>query len=252
MPIKQSLKRIARKVLPTSLLGRLRLLRARRQYREHSREKIFSEVYVNRVWGESEEDLYSGPGSIPENVEKYAEFVSHFIEKHKIGSIVDFGCGDFQVGRRIRLAGATYLGCDIVPFVVERNKKQFQSERISFRHFDLLGDQSYPEGELCLIRQVLQHFSNADISAVLHRLKKYRYVLITDAQTPNDTSKKNYDIDTSHLSRTIFGSGLRLELPPFCADVEPVLEYGSKTASTPKLDGYPESIFRTVLLRFRS
>src|SRR4051812_35561201 len=95
------LKSAARSLVPATMLGRLRLLRARRKYVGYSRETIFADVYENKVWGSSDERLFSGPGSLPDNVQPYTDLVSKFISEHGIKSVVDFGCGDFQVGRRL-------------------------------------------------------------------------------------------------------------------------------------------------------
>lgn len=225
MGIAASVKSVARVVLSNRLLGRMRLIRARRRYSGASRQQIFSDIYKKGVWGDSQETLYSGPGSLPENILPYADFVSRFVAENKIKSVVDFGCGDFQVGRRFDLGQATYLGCDIVPLVIEENSRNFAAPNRSFAVFDLLGDDPYPDAELCLIRQVLQHFSNADVAKVVARLKKYRYILVTDGQTVGDTSKTNFDIETFHLTRSIYESGLRLELPPFSLPTKTVLEY---------------------------
>jgi SAM-dependent methyltransferase len=249
MPIATVLRQMAKATLPRSIMGRMRLAMQRRHDRGRSREDVFTEVYAKGMWGKSEDGISSGPGSVAENFTQYVDFVSEFVATHGIKSVVDFGCGDFQVGRRLRLGDATYLGCDIVRPVIERNSGSFSSKSVSFRHFDLLGDEPYPNGELCLIRQVLQHFSNAAVTKVLQRVQNYPYVLLTDAIMPGDAAVENYDIDTSHLSRTIFGSGLRLELPPFSAPIEPVLEYPYALSPEEKSNGYPQLFLRTVLLR---
>ena len=45
--------------------------------------------------------------------------------------------------------------------------------------FDIVAD-PLPEGELCLIRHVLQYLSNSQIASVLQKTRKYRYVLVTE------------------------------------------------------------------------
>jgi hypothetical protein len=88
-----------------------------------SRRSRSSRIFTRKVRGAPEQALYSGPRSRPENVVQYAAFVSKFISEHGIRSVVDLGCGDFQAGRRIELGKAKYLGCDVVPLVIERNYK---------------------------------------------------------------------------------------------------------------------------------
>jgi hypothetical protein len=116
----------------------------------------------------------------------------------------------------------------------------------------MLGTELYPDAELCLIRQVLQHCSNADVAKVLKKLRKYPYVLTTDAQCLGDKSTKNYDIETFHESRTIYGSGLRLELPPFSIAVKTILEHDYITASNERSENSPPMMLRTVLLRHQT
>src|SRR5690606_6276338 len=97
--------------------------------------------------------------------------------------VVDLGCGDFSIGRRL-LAGAgniTYIGCDIVPELIQAHSAHVNDPRARFQELDIVGN-DLPEGDVCLVREVLQHLSNADVSRVLKKLAQYEEVLVTEAR----------------------------------------------------------------------
>ena len=75
---------------------------------------IFDEIYRKNHWGG--EGIYSGVGSEESNSRPYEDLVVSYVEEHGIKSIVDVGCGDFQVSGRIldRLPDSlTYTGVDV-------------------------------------------------------------------------------------------------------------------------------------------
>ena len=152
----------------------------------------FRAVYSRNLWGGQPGEFCSGAGSLGEEAQAYARVVRDFVGKRAIKSIVDLGCGDFRVGRMLRMRGVHYLG--------DGHSSRAHSPEPGalwrFRHTEfvcsdfLQGD--LPTGELCLLRQVLQHLSNTEISIALSRLSRFPYVLITEhypaagrAVTPN-------------------------------------------------------------------
>ena len=203
-----------------------------------SSKDIFRKIYVNSKWGKSDDGFCSGWGSIGRNATQYVDFINEFISSHDSKTVVDLGCGDFKVGRRLQIPGGGYLGCDVVPEVIAENIKKFSSEKIGFKCIDIINDE-LPDGELCLIRQVLQHLSNSDILSIIPKIKKYNYVIISDMQI-YDPKSINLDIQRFGGERTKLASNLLLEMPPFNLAVEPVLEY--------KLPDNSEYYLRSVLL----
>jgi SAM-dependent methyltransferase len=77
------------------------------------------------------------------------------INSEGVKRVVDLGCGDFEVARRILSPELIYVGCDVVPGLVARNEARFATEHIEFRNLDVVTD-PLPEGDLCIIRQVFQ------------------------------------------------------------------------------------------------
>ena len=187
--------------------------------------EVFTRVYAENMWGIGNEGFYSGPGSNAEAAKPYADFVAGFIADHKIRSIVDLGCGDFRVGRMVASGGVSYTGVDVVQPLIDENNRRFGGETVRFQCVDIATD-DLPDGELCLIREVFQHVSNAQISATLAKLGKYNYVLFTDVQPKNiDGYRINSDKVHGDSSRLVHKSCLHLDRPPFnVKDVRLVFE----------------------------
>jgi glycosyltransferase involved in cell wall biosynthesis/SAM-dependent methyltransferase len=199
---------------------------------------IFGEIYEKKMWGgETAPRWYSGRGSNDENTEQYREYLQQFIQKYDVKSVVDVGCGDFRLGQLMDWSGLSYTGVEVVPELVERNAELYASPNVKFIEGDITEDE-LPEGELCLVRQVFQHFSNSAIQAALPKLRKFKYVLITDAVWPSEKPHRNLDKQTNRYGR--FDSGLYLESPPFSLDAEVVLSYPSRNE---------KEVFRTLLVQ---
>ena len=217
--------------------------------RRLSAKEVFTRVYAANMWGTGKDDFYSGPGSNAEAAKPYAEFVTGLIAKHNIRSVVDLGCGDYRVGRLITSCGVTYTGVDVVQPLVDENNRRYGNDHVSFQCLDIASDE-LPDGELCLIREVFQHLSNAQISAALAKLSKYDYVLITDVQPENiDNYKINKDKVHGASSRPVHRSVLRLDAPPFnVKGVQLVFEMHLPYGVTDAVDGSGFKL-RTFLLR---
>ena len=108
-----------------------------------------------------------------------------------------------------------YVGVDVVRPLIDRNNQLFGTRDISFECLDIAKD-DLPNGKLCLIRQVFQHLSNANIKAVLPKLEKYKFVLVTE-HFPSDTELEiiNKDIPSGSDTRVRWKSGVYLDRPPF-------------------------------------
>lgn len=128
---------------------------------------------------------------------------------------VDLGCGDFRMGFRIAPLAGSYLGVDIVPALIEHLTGEFGRDHISFRCINIIDD-PLPEGDICFVRQVLQHLSNDQILRVLPKLASYKYVFITE-HIPNRRNPYRPNLDKAHGPdiRIYWNSGVFLDQPPF-------------------------------------
>lgn len=188
-------------------------------------KKIFSEIYKNKVWGDDNiSEFYSGTGSDEENSEPYVNLITSFIKKNNITSVIDLGCGDFRVGRKIadNNLEITYTGVDIVDELIERNANNFGNNRISFQKINIVKN-NLPVGQLCLIRQVLQHLSNNDIKQILKKCRQFQFVIISEHQPLSKNIIPNIDKDSDAHIRLNSNSGVFLEKPPFNKQIENLL-----------------------------
>jgi SAM-dependent methyltransferase len=188
-------------------------------------EEVFSTIYHSQAWGTRQDRPFcSGDGSIREDaVGPYCEMVRAFIESHNIKRVVDLGCGDFGVGSRLISPEISYTGIDVVPDLIDYNQKQFGSPRVEFRCLNMIED-DLPAGDLCLVRQVLQHLSNAQIQKTLKSLSRYRYGIITEHVYSGVGVRRNLDKPHGPGIRLPKRSGVFLESPPFNCQAEVVLE----------------------------
>lgn len=220
-----------------SVREKLRSLWRREVYARLSTQQAFERIYATQHWGASEDGFCSGRGSSDVYTRGYVEVIRDFIVQREVRQVVDLGCGDFRVGRQLLAPSLTYTGVDIVRPLVERNQLRFGAPNVSFVVRDMVRE-ALPDGELALLRQVLQHLSNQQILQVLANCRRYRYLVVTEhlpiegAVTPNLDKPHGPDI------RLQDRSGVFLELPPFNCKTEVLTE----TAIG------PGEVLRTVLI----
>lgn len=178
-------------------------------------KEIFTDIYANNSWGGESGTFCSGTGSRSEVASPYCLEVKKFISDHKILSVLDIGCGDFSVGKNIQMPGVKYTGIDIVESLIEQNRKLFESSSIEFKCLNAIDDQ-LPTADLVLVRQVLQHLSNEQISKVIKKLCSYSYVMVTEHYpAPNVKIEPNIDKPHGADTRIPDNSGVYLDKPPF-------------------------------------
>jgi len=187
-------------------------------HRHMNTEDVFTDIYSNNRWGGASGSFFSGTGSHEATVVgPYVSGVKRELER--IGAVsmtvVDLGCGDFSVGRRIASQCGRYVGVDIVKPLIDHNRKIFGNSSVSFVHADMVTD-DLPDGDVCLVRQVFQHLSNDQILEVLPKLDRYRCSFITEHH-PSETRLRRPNVDKPHGGgiRARQRSGVFLDQPPF-------------------------------------
>jgi hypothetical protein len=165
-------------------------------------EEVFTNVYENKVWGNNgfaEYNGSSGGGSeISYNIDTYVPFIKKFITDNNINSVTDLGSGDFKCGKLIYDdLDVTYTGYDTYKKVIDYNSSQYSLLKYSFIHLDFCNNkESIINGELCILKDVIQHWSLKNIYNFLDYLvetKKFKYILICNCcnQTQDDTDIEN-------------------------------------------------------------
>tara|TARA_B100002049_G_scaffold83872_1_gene61897 strand:+ start:13798 stop:14457 length:660 start_codon:yes stop_codon:yes gene_type:complete len=173
------------------------------------------QVYAKKLWGSGNTDFYSGAGSHDAaTVKAYLKAVIGFFKSLETPPVVcDLGCGDFNVGKELVPYTQAYKAVDIVPELIAHNKELFKSKKLTFHTLDLAKD-PLPEGDCALLRQVLQHLSNAEIASIVNKLYAYRYVILTEHLTDQEFIP-NIDIISGQGIRLKKKSGVVLQAHPF-------------------------------------
>jgi SAM-dependent methyltransferase len=149
---------------------------------------IFEQIYAQNAWR-----FGSGEGSRPAHTRGYVDFLQGFLAERGVRSVVDVGFGDWQFSRRVDWRGIRYVGIDVVAPLVERARAKFGAPNVSFRLAD--ARDPLPDADLLIVKDVLQHWSNAEIQAFLPRLAAYRYALVTNCVDPRGPAA-NRDVAT--------------------------------------------------------
>jgi SAM-dependent methyltransferase len=203
---------------PSPIRRMTRRIKRRARWIHNARQPVaavFREVYERNLWGGAQGTFYSGPGSESHAATAYAEGIRSFIASRKIKSIVDLGCGDFRIASRFVTDDVSYVGVDIVEPLVRQNTALYHSDKVSFACLDIIDDE-LPDGELCLIREVFQHLSNAQILKVIPKLRRFKHAVYTACQPAlGAPCTPNRDISHGVDTRLWLGSALFLDQPPF-------------------------------------
>jgi SAM-dependent methyltransferase len=209
-----------------------------RTYRPLTVAEAFRKIYMSKAWGEGTGVFCSGTGSAGDAAEHYCENVVAFIRDQKIKSVLDLGCGDFSVGRKIvEATGVRYTGVDVVPELIDHHKASISDPRAGFICADITSD-PLPHADLCLIRQVFQHLSNAEITKVLGNIGHLPRVLVSE-DVPSSPKSFNRDKPHGPDVRAYYGSGVFLDAPPFSRPATELWSIGLRS----------DAVLRTFLLQ---
>ena len=169
-------------VMPINPITALRkYLQKRRElkfFQRASSEEVFTRIYLDNKWGNSE--TRSGKGSTLIRTELLRDQLPDLITKFKIESLLDIPCGDFHWMKEIKLPVSHYLGADIVSSLIEENTRRYGNKSRTFLKLNLLKD-PLPAADAILCRECLVHLSLADIALAVDNLKssKATYLLTT-------------------------------------------------------------------------
>jgi len=178
-------------------------------------KEAMEQVYEMKLWGDNKSEFYSGLGSHdPEIVNPYIDVLTSFLTSFKSPLVLcDLGCGDFNVGKELVKYTKTYIAVDIVPKLIARNKEKYKAENLEFHCLDIAVD-DLPSGDCAILRQVLQHLSNAEVQSIVKKLNDFKYVILTEHIAEGDFVP-NKEIISGQGIRLTKQSGLDLSAPPF-------------------------------------
>jgi hypothetical protein len=176
------------------------------------------------MWGKSDDPsqpFYSGSGSHDNRITQlYVSHVTSFFKNlPNKPDIVDLGCGDFAIGSKIRQYCNHYIACDIVPALITHNKVKYKNLNVNFEVLDLNND-TLPSGDIVIIRQVLQHLTNAQIQRLIPKISlSYKILILTEHLPKSNTFLPNIDkpegMDIRFDIKAGYNSGVVLTKHPF-------------------------------------
>ena len=151
-------------------------------------------------------------------ISQYQNAIREFFKSLKYDlKILDLGCGDFYIHSDLVNLSNDYIAVDIVPELIEYNKKKYSNLKVSFLNLDITKN-SLPDANIVLIREVLQHLSNKNINNVLENIKKnnYKHIILTEVLPLDNNFIANKDfIDGPHTRMSFLDSGIDITKKPF-------------------------------------
>lgn len=139
---------------------------------------IFDELYESESWrlfpggGEKGENpSRSGSGSDLVQTEALRRELPALLTRIGARSILDIPCGDFSWMSRADLGVDSYLGADVVPEVIERNRQNLADQGRAFHVPDITRSR-LPQVDVVFSRDRLVHFCNADGQAAVDNVRR--------------------------------------------------------------------------------
>jgi hypothetical protein len=147
-----------------------------------STEAIFTRAYLKNSWGSKESR--SGPSASLERTAALRTALPELFRELEIQSVLDCGCGDWNWMRHVDLTGIQYIGCDIVPQLVETLQQTFSAETVNFQVLNLLQDPP-DTADLWLARDLCSLFSLEDTWQFFQKFldSGSKYLAITSVET---------------------------------------------------------------------
>lgn len=146
------------------------------------RAYTFELIYRENRW--LADETASGRGSTLAYTEILRRELPGFLSGLGVRRLLDAACGDCHWRRHVALDLEEYTGVDIVPAIIERNRRQYAHERWGFEVRDIVED-PLPQSDAVLCRDCLSHLPNDDIRAAIENFKRSgaKYLIAT-SHTP--------------------------------------------------------------------
>jgi SAM-dependent methyltransferase len=178
----------------------------------------FDRVYETHRWTAAGNG--SGPGSALRPDAPLVAGLVTFLKDRRIRSIVDVSCGGMAWWPYVLTASdpeTRFFGYDVSQFVITRNRHRFDdAQNWLFSVADARVDQ-FPEVDLLICRQTLNHLWTKDALAVLANItRSARYLGLThDPTVVENTPDAERTALFDDCNRATCYAPLNLGLPPF-------------------------------------
>ena len=142
---------------------------ARKALTRPSLATVFSEIYHKNKWQDPES--VSGRGSTVARTQIIMSHLPALLQELQSETLLDAACGDFNWMRYVDLSSVEYIGVDVVPDLISRNRQLYEGRRRSFAVLDITKDQ-LPRADVILCRDCLIHLSYTRIRAVIDNFRQ--------------------------------------------------------------------------------
>ncbi len=167
-----SIRRFVKRFLPEAVLDPIQGWRSRARvnpYEGKAPEAVFGEIYEGNHWRGAES--VSGPGSDLAQTVSVRRELPGLLRELRVKSMLDVPCGDFHWMRHVDLGACAYSGADIVPALIERNRRLYGAPRRSFLVLNMTTD-PLPRADLILCRDCFIHLTNHDVLRAVDNFKR--------------------------------------------------------------------------------
>jgi hypothetical protein len=130
--------------------------------------RTFQEAFRTNLWGGASR---SGPGASRDQTAGIRAGLPTLCERLGVRQLLDVPCGDFSWMAEVDLRGASYVGADLIPEVLEQNRERYARPDRTFLELDLIGS-LLPQADLLLCRDCLVHLSHAHAEAALANIAR--------------------------------------------------------------------------------
>jgi hypothetical protein len=115
----------------------------------------------------------NGPGSTMLLTQEIRKRLPGIFKEYNIKTILDCPCGDWAWFKHVDLAGIDYLGWDVEPGIVRRNKDRFGvgDGGVAFENVNALTRSLWPAVDLVIARDFFLHLPTAYALIVLEKIK---------------------------------------------------------------------------------
>lgn len=152
----------------------------------------------------------SSKNSLNFNNKFYIKFLNNIIKDNNISSIMDIGCGNWEIYENIHLENIRYLGIDIDENIINKNLQKYGNENTKFMKKNILDYNELPKAELFILKDVIQTMSNYDIKNIIKKIEKLKpkIIIITSTILP-------YSIKYDFSNENSLFRPINLEHKPF-------------------------------------
>jgi 2-polyprenyl-3-methyl-5-hydroxy-6-metoxy-1,4-benzoquinol methylase len=140
-----------------------------RQVWSPSLTRVFSEIYHTNAWQDPES--VSGRGSTLARTGVIMSHLPLLIQELNAKTLLDAACGDLNWMRHVELGSVRYIGIDVVPDLISRNRELYEDQHRTFVVLDITQD-PLPNADVILCRDCLIHLSFRHIAATIANFKK--------------------------------------------------------------------------------